>query len=490
MSQASQKYTGPNAHQAGATEKKRAVGRPAGAHGGCEVVSRNRPDPAYFMTLKKLVERGDDGVLDGWLTSLHPADVAELFEILDRDLRPRVLARLDIAQTAGLMEELSDHLRDDLAQHLEHDRLSRVIAFMASNDAADLLADLPEPLAKDLIASLPRKDRQEVEVLLEYPDNSAGGLMQLELVSVPLSATVKQAVEAIRAKVEEVGDLHFVYVVDKQNRLAGMLGLEKLILSKASTPVRDLMDQGVHAVTPEASQEAVARIFKRYDLVVLPVIDERGRLLGRILHDDAVDALAEKASEDILHMAGVTPDEVELVYTDQMVKIAAARLPWLLATLVGLQISALLYWQFQLTFPQMLALIPFIPVISAMGGNMGSQSSIIVVRGFATGRVDFHNMGRVLSRELMIGSMIGVACGLVSGGLAVVWQGSFLLSVTVTLGMIAGIVMAALVGVLIPYLFRAIKIDPAIATGPFVTTLEDILATSIYYLIALLIISR
>jgi magnesium transporter len=219
------------------------------------------------------------------------------------------------------------------------------------------------------------------------------------------------------------------------------------------------------------------------------VVDERGRLLGRILHDDAADVLEEEADEDIMHMAGATTHEPELVYTDQVFKIAGVRLPWLLATLAGLTVPALLVWAFQMSFPEMIALVPFIPVIGAMGGNVGSQSSTIVVRGFATGRVDFHNLGRFLLKELIISTLMGIACGVLSGVVAIVWHGDPMLSITVAVSMVAAIIASALMGVLVPYFFRLVKIDPAIAAGPLVTTIDDIIAIGIYYLVALALIS-
>ncbi len=297
------------------------------------------------------------------------------------------------------MEELPDHLRDDLAEHLKPDQLTEAIEEMASDDAADVLADLPEPLARDLIEALPEEDRHEVETLLKYPEDSAGGLMQVELVSVPENATVDQTIDAVRANAEEVSTFHFVYVVDDEHRLVGVLNLGALLLAPPDQVISELVKRNVHVVNPEVDQENVAQMFQRYDLVALPVVDDRGRLLGRILHDDAADVLEEEAEEDIMHMAGATTREIELVYTDQVLKIAGVRLPWLLATLAGLTVPALLVSAFQVSFPQMMTLVPFIPVIGAMGGNIGSQSSTIVVRGFATGRVDIHNLRRSWSRS-------------------------------------------------------------------------------------------
>jgi magnesium transporter len=439
--------------------------------------------------LIQLVDAGDSEPLDAFLSVLHPADLASLFTVLPQSHWPQVVARLDIAHISDLMEELPDHLRDDLAENLKRDVLSEAIEEMASDDAADVLADLPAPLARDVIEALPTDERREVETLLKYPEDTAGGLMQLELVSVPETATVEQTIKAVRDNAEEVSTFHFVYVVDADHQLVGVLNLGALLLAPADKSIIDLVKRDVYVVNPEVDQEEVARRFHRYDLVALPVVDDRGRLLGRILHDDVVDVLEEEADEDMMHIAGATASEPELVYTNQVFRIAGVRLPWLLATLAGLTIPALLVWAFQVSFPEMLALVPFIPVIGAMGGNVGAQSSTIVVRGFATGRVDFHNLGGFLAKELVISTVMGVACGLLSGVVAIVWHGDPMLSVTVAVSMVVAIIASALMGVLVPYFFRLIRVDPAIAAGPLVTTIDDIIAIGIYYLVALLLIS-
>ena len=439
--------------------------------------------------LEELVEGGDLEALDRFLSLLHAADLAALFGVLGKDHWPNVISRLTVARISDLMEELPDHLRDDLAEFLKPEELTEAIEDMASDDAADVLADLPAPLARDLIEALPQEDRQEVETLLKYPEDSAGGLMQVELVAVHEDSTVEQTIEEVRARAEEVSTFHFVYVVDDEGRLVGVLNLGALLLAAPDRPVHELIKRNIHVVNPEVDQENVAQMFSRYDLVALPVVDDRGRLLGRILHDDAVDVLEEEAEEDILHMAGATIQEPELVYTNQIFKIASVRLPWLLATLAGLTVPALLVWAFQVSFPEMIALIPFIPVIGAMGGNVGAQSSMIVVRGFATGRVDFHNLGGFLFKELVISTIMGLACGALSGVVAIIWHGNPMLAVTVTVSMVAAIIASALMGVLVPYFFRLIKVDPAIAAGPLVTTIDDIIAIGISYLVALLLIT-
>jgi magnesium transporter len=436
-----------------------------------------------------LVERGDLSELGRFIEVLHANDLANLFGVLPRPLWPEVISRLGIDRISDLMEELPDHLREDLAEHFEHKELTEIIEAMASDDAADVLADLPATLARDLIEALPIEDRHEVETLLKYPEDSAGGLMQVELVAVPETATVDEAIEAMRANAEEASTFHFVYVVDEEGRLVGVLNLGALMLAPSDQLIGELIQRDVHVVHPEVDQEDVARLFRRYDLVALPVVDDRGRLLGRILHDDVVDVLEEEADEDMMRMAGATTHEAELVYTGQVIKIAGVRLPWLLATLAGLTVPAFLVSAFQVSFPDMMTLVPFIPVIGAMGGNVGSQSSTIVVRGFATGRVDVHNLGKFLFNELMVSLLMGVACGLLAGVVAIVWRGNPLLAVTVAVSMLAAMTTAALLGVLVPWMFRLLHIDPAIAAGPLVTTINDTTAISIYYVVALFLIA-
>lgn len=316
----------------------------------------------------------------------------------------------------------------------------------ASDEAADVIADLPRGLAREVIGALPEEDRLEVEALLEYPEDSAGGLMQVELISVSERATVAQAVETVRASTAEATPIHVVYVVDDEDRLTGILKLTALILAKPEVRIGGLITRDFHTVTPGVDQEQVARIFQRYDLVALAVVDGDGRLLGRILHDDAVDVLEREADEDMLQMAGARPDGPDMVYSDRLFKIASIRLSWLLTTMAGLTLSALLYGLFQDTFPHALALIPFILVISAMGGNVGSQSSIIVVRGLATGRLTRHNLGRYLLREALISLIMGIACGLLSGAMALLWRGDLRLAATVAAAMVTAIIAAASMG--------------------------------------------
>ena len=437
--------------------------------------------------LEQLLLEGDSTSVQRFLKVLHPADLAILFAQIDHDYWPRVVKNLSIGEISDLMEELDEHLRDDLVELLRHDQLVRALGQMHSDDAADVIADLPQPIAEAVLQDIPAKDRIEVETLMRYPEDSAGGLMQIELVSVRKDVTAQKAVEAIRANAGEVGNVHFVYVVDEKQKLYGLLPLDRLILALPDKQINDLVETEFFSVVPEMDQEDVARMFQRYDLVSLAVVDEQNRLLGRITHDDIIDVLEEEHEEDILRMAGA--EEPELIYTNRVFKIASVRLPWLLCTIGGGLLSGWFLWQFKVSFPQLLALITFVPVIAAMGGNIGTQSSTIVVRGFATGRIDYHSLGRFLWRELAIGLIMGVVCGLVLGLVGSLWHENNMLGLAAGISMALAIAASAVMGVAVPFLFRLIRVDPAIAAGPLVTTANDLLGIVLYYLVALILIA-
>lgn len=419
------------------------------------------------------------------VANMHLADLAVLLAEVPPVKWPALLERLDDPAMADLVAELPGHLRRKLVIQLGGGRAARVIREMPSDEVADLVAGLPGEQARDLMQALSASERQQVRELLGYPKDTAGGLMQVELVKVDEDARVPQAIETIRAQAGACSPIHFVYVVDGDERLVGAFKLSRLILARPDQRVYELMSSGLHTVNPEMDQETVAHMFRRYDLVDLAVVNEQGKLLGRILHDTAVDVLSSEAEEDMLQVAGASPDGAEQVYSGRLFKVASLRLPWLFVTMAGLMVSALLYGLFQRTFPHMLLLIPFIPVISAMGGNMGSQSSIIVVRGIATGKISGLNILRHWRREVLLGIIMGMACGLLAGAAAMLWIGDPSLAMVVAAAMGGSLVTAATLGVVLPFMLGRLGVDPAISAGPFVTTLQDILATLIYFFIAL-----
>ena len=436
----------------------------------------------YLGKLEQLIEEGRELDIIKLISKFHPADIADLIDALDEDNKKRLFGLLQVETASDVIMEIDEISRELIVEDISQDKLTQIVDDMESDDATDLIAELPEEQAQRILRQIDKEDSEEVQELLKYDKETAGGIMQLELVAVPQSVTVRDAIEQIRSCAGEVEDLHNVFVVDDGEKLVGVLPLRKLILASPDILIRNIIDPADINVTPEVDQEEVAEIFRKYDIISLPVVDQEGKLIGRIMVDDVVDVIEKEDSEDIMKMAGM-PEE-ELVYGSHILKISRARLPWLITNLFGGLFTGYLLWLFKITLHEVLALVTFIPVITAMGGNIGIQSSSIMVRGFAIGRVDFNNLWRVLFKEMKIGLLMGIACGLVAGCAAMLWHKDPLLGPIVALAMVIAITVAASMGALIPAFFKKVKIDPAIASGPFVTTANDIVGIIIYLGIA------
>jgi len=434
--------------------------------------------------LDRLIEEGRELDIMKLISKFHPADIADLIDALDEDKKKKLFGLLQVETASDVIMEIDEISRELIMEDISQDKLTQIVDDMESDDATDLISELPEEQAQQILREIDREDSEEVQELLKYDKETAGGIMQLELVAVPQNVMVKDAIEQIRSSAGEVEDLHNVFIVNGGKKLVGVLPLRKLILASPDGLVKSIMDAASINVTPEVDQEEVAEIFRKYDIVSLPVIDHEGTLLGRILVDDVVDVIEKEDSEDIMKMAGI-PEE-EIIYGSHVFEISRARLPWLITNLFGGLLTGYLMWLFRITLHEVLALITFIPVITAMGGNVGIQSSSIMIRGFAVGRVDFNNLRRILFREMKIGLIMGIACGIVAGCAAMLWHKDPLLGPIVALAMVTAITTAASMGTLIPAFFKKMNIDPAIAAGPFVTTANDIVGILIYLGIATL----
>jgi len=432
--------------------------------------------------LDQLIEEGRELDIMKLISKFHPADIADLIDALDEDKKKKLFGLLQVETASDVIMEIDEISRELIMEDISQDKLTQIVDDMESDDATDLISELPEEQAQQILREIDREDSEEVQELLKYDKETAGGIMQLELVAVPQNVMVKDAIEQIRSSAGEVEDLHNVFIVNGGKKLVGVLPLRKLILASPDGLVKSIMDSATINVTPEVDQEEVAEIFRKYDIVSLPVIDQEGTLLGRILVDDVVDVIEKEDSEDIMKMAGI-PEE-ELIYGRHVFEISRARLPWLITNLFGGLLTGYLMWLFRITLHEVLALITFIPVITAMGGNVGIQSSSIMIRGFAVGRVDFNNLRRILFKEMKIGLIMGIACGIVAGCAAMLWHKDPLLGPIVALAMVTAITTAASMGTLIPAFFKKMNIDPAIAAGPFVTTANDIVGILIYLGIA------
>lgn len=429
------------------------------------------------------LERGETEELGRLLSELHPADVAEIIERQEDETQLLVFDLLESELGSEVLVELTDATREGIISSTPVERLSELVGEMDSDDAADIVADLPDEDAAAVLEYIEPEDSADVKRLLVYDEDTAGGIMQVELVSAQEDATVQEAIDRIRESVDDVEDLNYVFVVDNKNILRGWVSLASLILAKQNVRLKDLMASCELMVNVDEDQEAVARKFKKYDARSAPVIDAEGRLLGRITVDDVFDVFHEEVDEDIYRMAGTSEAEI---YDDRVLKISRLRLPWLITNLSGGLVTGYLVWLFKVALQDVLALVTFIPAIMALGGSVGIQSSTIVVRGMALGRIRKGDMKEVVFKEFRVAIVMGVICGLGGALVARLWHGSYILGLVVGLSMLFAIVFSSVFGTLTPAIFRRLNIDPALASGPFVTMCNDLLGILLYMGIATL----
>jgi len=427
-----------------------------------------------------------DRVADGLalLADLHPADVADVLEHLSEEEQAAYLKGLDPESGAEVLMEMEEAHRLQSLESLPPADLVTLMPHLDSDDAADVLADLPSEQAASILEQIDRADEINFRRLLAYPEDTAGGLMQTELIRVPQEASIDQVLKMVREQAREVDDFSNIFVLSKDRQLVGLLSLPDLLVADPDKPVGEVMSPVPVAIHPEDDQEKVALLFQKYSLLSAPVVDSAGRLLGRVTIDDVVDVIQEEVSEDIYRMAGT--DDDELAYGERVFKISRLRLPWIMVNLFGGMFTGYLLWLFKLTLAEVLVLVTFVPVTTAMAGNVGIQTSTIFIRSMALGSYSAVHLGRVLFRELKVAIIMGLTCGLVAGVAAFLWHSRPALGLVVGLAMLLNILLAATIGVLAPAFFRRIKVDPALASGPLVTTVNDITGILVYLGVATL----
>ncbi|MDP6461881.1 MAG: magnesium transporter [Gemmatimonadota bacterium] len=435
-------------------------------------------DPATLARhLTDLLATGDRAGLVALVEKTPAADVAEAARRLDEDEVIRILHALPEEVSADILVEVPEEAREDILERLTPREIAGVVEEMASDDAADVVSELEDAKADEVVGLLEEEDREEIARLLTYAEDTAGGIMQLEVVSVRRDRTVAWTIEKIRAASDEIeDDLFFVYVTNAQGQLAGRLHLRQLILAKPADLVEQLIDEETHAVPADMDQEEVAQIFKKYDLPSVPVVDRDGTLLGRIMVDDIVDVIHEEAEEDYSRLAGTG----EEFHEESVVRKAGLRLPWLLAGLGGGVLSALVLSSFEAKLESVIVLAFFIPVIMAMAGNVAMQSSAVMVRGLAGGEPSSSEAARRLLREAGVAVLTGTVCSVSIFSATWLCWSDFRLGLVVGGSMLVVIFVSTSVGALVPLVLDRLKIDPALATGPFVTTSNDILGILIY----------
>lgn len=434
-------------------------------------------DSKLLEEVKRFIDQQDNASLRRLIEQMKPADVADLIEHSGKDDGLFVFRLLEPERAGEVLMEIEAPVRERILKELDNQAISQIVEGLDSDDAADVVGDLPADRAKEVIEAVGDEVTEELEKLLPYPEDTAGGIMALEFVAVKAGATVKDAIDSIREKREEVENLYYIWVTDQHKKLVGVISIKDLVLESPDTRISAIMNPDVISVNVKADQEEVIHLVRRYDLVNIPVVDDRYRLVGRITYDDIIEAIEDEVDEDISLMAGVIDQEITEA---SPLRISRARLPWLVAALFGGVFAAFVINQFESSLEKLIALSFFFPVIMAMGGNTGTQASTVVVRGLATGDISLVNVGKRLWMEMRVALINGLICGLILGPIVGFWLKDFRLALIVTISLVVIILMSGLIGSAIPLFLKRVNIDPALASGPFVTTTNDILSLLIY----------
>jgi magnesium transporter len=417
-----------------------------------------------------LIERGGPKRASAFLAQKHHEDVAAVLEHLDREDRIEVFKYLPDDLRAEVLIAVDDEIIDEFIETLSHRDISQLVADMDADDAADILGELEEEERRSVLALIPLEERRDLEELLKYPEDTAGGLMDPDVVALKLSAKVMDAIDALKKLEPEEELAGTVYVVDDRETFHGRVRIRDLLGAEPASPIADLVLDAA-TIRPEADREDVVRVFEKYEIVSLPVIDENGRLLGIITHDDVLEAVQEEFSEDIDRLAGL--GEVESLFSGP-IRAAGKRLPWLFLNLFTVFLAAAVVHLFKGTIESFAYLAVFMPVIAGMGGNSGTQTLAVVVRSIALGDVRMGDVRRLLLRQVGVGLLIGVGVGLASGLVGFLWVGKPIFGLLVFAGHVGNMTIGCIAGLLVPVALKLLNRDPALASGVFVTSISDV----------------
>lgn len=440
----------------------------------------------FIDRLKDAIDAGDTVSIKEQLSELYAPDIAQIINQLNVQHAAFLYELLDEETAPNVLLELDDDKREDLLATFSSKQIAEQLEEMDSDDAADVIAELPEEIQEEVLAHIEDEEQaSDIAELINYEEGTAGSLMAKELVSVYSFETVTQCIEEIRQQADDVDVLYAVYVLDNMERLIGMLSLKKLVISHPLARIEEIYEPDIQYVRTTTSTEDVADFMQKYDLVVMPVVDDNGRLMGRITIDDVMDVITENAEENIQRMSGIT-DDVDS--NDRLWRLSRARIPWLLVGLCGGIVGSRIIGTYEADLRIRPEMAYFIPLIGAMGGNVGVQSSAIIVQGLANNTLLGDNIAPKLLKELSVGLINGLICSLL------IWLYAFViedwrLAATVSSALLTVILCASFLGTFVPLTLNRFKINPALATGPFVTTLNDVIGITIYFLTGRLLYS-
>ena len=424
----------------------------------------------YVREVQAALEAEDATWIRALTTNLHEADLADLIELLKADQRAQLIATLGSDFNPETLSELDEPVRDQVLDALPNEQVAEAVRELESDDAVYLLEDLKESEKSDILAKLPESERAALQLSLDYPEDSAGRLMQTDFIAVPPFWSVGQTIDYMREEEDLPGSFSKIFVVDPAYHPVGTVALDRLLRTKRPIKIEDIADAEARAITANEDQEEVAREFERYDLISAPVVDDNGRMVGVITVDDVVDVIQEEAEEDIHRLGGVGDESI----TDTVLRTTRGRFAWLLVNLGTAILASIVIAQFDATIDQLVALAVLMPIVASMGGNAGTQTMTVAVRALATRDLGAVNAPRVISREVLVGLLNGLVFAFIMGMVAYYWFGSDKLGLVIAAAMIINMLVAALSGILIPLTLDAIGIDPAIASSVFVTMVTDV----------------
>ncbi len=439
-----------------------------------------------------IAQQRDTDLLEA-VNDLHPADIAEILVELNLKESQYLFERLEPSLAAEVVLEVPEDRRDKLLGNYTGKEIAEeLIEHIDSDDAADVIAELPEEMRAEVLANIEDDEhRKEISELLTYDENTAGGLMAKELVKVQADSSMLECVRQLRSQADHLDDVYVILVVDEHDRLVGSIPIKALLTTSLRTPVRDVYDPDVISIRPHEDVEEASRIMEKYDLVILPVVDDRGRLLGRITIDDVVDAIREEETEDAHRMAGM--EALEYSYSSSKLwDMVKKRIGWLVILFIGESFTATAMGFYMDEIEKAVVLALFVPLIISSGGNTGSQASTLIIRALALGDITIREWWRIFKRELSVGIILGVILAIVGFTRVAIWSQFvtlygphwLLVGIVVALALVGVVVWGNLVGSLFPLLLKRLGMDPASASAPFVATLVDVTGLVIYFSIA------
>lgn len=436
------------------------------------------------MDLKDIFDQGEEENIDAYVNFLDSVELVDLFYLIDEDYYQKILTRLKDTSIADILPYFEKSLLVKITELISDSRLTHILDFMQTDDAAYVLRSMDEHRSHGLIKTL--KKANQIARVLSFPEETAGAIMQTEVCVLLVNKTAKECVESIRIQKKQLGDVISAFVIDEDRKLLGIVQLDDLILGNLSDPIQKIMKPLKHYVSPENDQEEVGRLFAKYDLTFVPVVDDKGYLLGQITHDDIQDVMEEEVSEDLLAYVGVSPEESIVDLDQNKLFLAFGRFPWLVFSISASFVTGYILTFFDEQVSNAIVFASFVPLIMNTTGNVGTQTAMITTRSFALGVNELGQFRIPLKREFVVGLLLGTMASCLTAVLIFVVYGDLNLSFRVGTTLIISMTSAAFLGMMIPLFFKGLGIDPAIASGPLVTSFCDMLSVSLYLAVIIL----